>query len=81
LTTYGVVGIIAIVALIAIIGAVGGRKRSARSAHVETVSSPRPVQRIGSETVEKLTKLKRMVDLGLITQDDYDEQRKKWDAS
>ena len=81
LMIYGAVGVIVIVALIAIIGAVRGRKRSARSAHVATVSSPRPVQRISPESAEKLQKLRRMLDLGLITEADYDEQRKRLSAS
>jgi hypothetical protein len=54
-----------------------GRKGAVGPAPVAAISPPRAVQEISPESAEKLQKLRRMLDLGLITQEDYEEQRKR----
>jgi hypothetical protein len=57
-----------------------GRKGTVGRVPVATISLPETAGKISSETAEKLQKLRRMLDLGLITQEDYEEQRKRLGA-
>jgi hypothetical protein len=78
---YSSIGIVLVAALVSIFFAVRrrGRKRTAGS-EPGAGSRPVSVQGISSETAEKLLKLRRLLDLGLITQEDYEDQRKRLSA-
>jgi len=54
-----------------------GRKGTARPVPVATISQRGSVQIVSPEAAEKLQRLKRMLDLRLITQEDYEEQLKR----
>jgi len=76
---YAAIGIVVVVVLLVgvFVTLRRGRKVTARPVPVATTSQPESVQGISPETAEKLQRLKRMLDLGLITQEDYEEQRKR----
>jgi uncharacterized membrane protein len=44
---------------------------------LQNTSIPTPVQNSSNDTFQKLQQLKTMLDKGLITQEDYDEQKKR----
>jgi hypothetical protein len=43
----------------------------------QITSIPTPMQNSSNDTFQKLQQLKTMLDKGLITQEDYDEQKKR----
>jgi uncharacterized membrane protein len=43
----------------------------------QNTSIPTPMQNSSNDTFQKLQQLKTMLDKGLITQEDYDEQKKR----
>jgi hypothetical protein len=43
----------------------------------QNTSIPTPIQNSSNDTFQKLQQLKTMLDKGLITQEDYDEQKKR----
>jgi hypothetical protein len=75
-------GLVVVVVLIGVFSTLTkrGPKRLTRRPPVPSISPPEPERRISPETAEKLRRLRRMLDLGLITQDDYGEQKKRLDA-
>jgi uncharacterized protein YoxC len=80
---YAAIGIVAVVVvLLGVFVALRrrGRKGALRPASLATISPPGAVGGISSETAEKLRKLRRMLDLELITQEDYEEQKKRLGA-
>jgi len=82
LFTYAAVGIVVVVlAVVFLAVGRGRRKRALRHAPVATISSSGSAQMASPERTEKLQRLRKMLDLGLITQKDYEDQRRRLNTS
>jgi hypothetical protein len=82
LLIYAAVGIVVVVVLVGVFLTLRGRGRKGTVGRVPavTISPQGSAQTISPGTVEKVQRLRRMLDLGLITQEDYEEQRKRLGA-
>ena len=74
---YGAIGLVVVVVLGVVCLALRRRGRKVTAWPIATISPTRSVQGISSETAEKLQKLRRMLELGLITQEDYEERTRE----
>jgi hypothetical protein len=75
---YAAIGIVVVV-LVGVILALRRRrsKQTMSPSPVAAISPPKSVREISPDTAEKLQRLRRMLDLGLITQEDYEDQRRR----